>query len=67
MILKSAKEWIHVCVEVQSILNIVRVSVNGGNISTITGALVESEERDLAIFIGIPPPEIRESYTRQLF
>ena len=65
MILKSAKEWIHVCVEVESIQNIVRVSVNGGNISTITGALEVSEERDLSIFVGIPPAEIREFYPRQ--
>ena len=65
MILKSAIEWIHVCVEINSIQNVVKVSVNGGNISTMTGALKPTEERQLSMFIGLPPPDIRSSYPRQ--
>ena len=65
MILKSAVEWVHVCVEINSIQNVVKVSVNGGNISTMTGALKPTEERPLSMLIGIPPPDIRNSYPRQ--
>ena len=65
MILKSAIEWVHVCVEIDSIQNVVKVSVNGGNISTLTGVLTPRETRQLSMFIGIPPPDIRSSYPRQ--
>ena len=65
MILKSAIEWVHVCVEINTVQNVVKVSVNGGNISTMTGALKPTEERELSMYIGKPPPEIRDSYPRQ--
>ena len=65
MILKSAIEWIHVCVEIDSVQNVVKVSVNGGNISTMTGALKPTEDRQLSMFVGLPPPDIRSSYPQQ--
>ena len=60
-------EWLHVCVKVDSQLSLVKVSVNGGETSSLAmeRRLNSQDLRKIHVQLGIPPPELREKYPYQ--